>query len=637
MPETMSYTKENISRRLIKRCAELWGIDDAQTDHFDPLVRLLVEACSVEFEKVGQEIEHTELRLMTRLAEILSPETHNGPQPATAIVQARPQEPTGWIEPENQLTGKRMNVRKGETTEAHFAPAGRYPLVNASIVQYATPIGLFSAEKGAKTLVSKTLPQAGGEQSIWLGLEIEPGITSWAGFRFYFDWSGDVATGVPAASVPATGGPAGGGPAAGRPAEYQYREFLQATAWWGNGKKLPVLHGLQDSAVDDSILIYNDGFARIHSNDSWEKGKLKTEPYPEAFEAMFDTRTLQMLKRPLVWIQITWPAIFPAAGFEQMDVALNAFPVQNKQLNKITYRLQTGLNGIALPSGDAFMGIQSVINQKNQGYTSSEKNLYTDEEAAPVGTVPTGNAPGGPARIYTLRRQGIGRFDKRDARAVLYQLLELLRDEVTAFNAIGEDFLASILREIAQNMARIEQKLGVKKASETTAQPFLVVRGDKNPDVLFISYWSTLAEQANGIPAGTRLQSYAASGVSGTDITMLTRSSGGKAKPDESDYVNQLRKNIVTRNRLVTLEDMRAFCAAELGDRLRKVQVKPHFMPGKMPGQGFVRCLQIGLTPASHTRAGEDWARECETLQLKVTRLSTGMYPIQVVTIPGTP
>lgn len=614
MPETMSYTKEHVSRRLIKRCAELWGIDDAQADHFDPLVKLLVEACSVEFEKVGQEIEQTELRLMTRLAEILSPETHNGPRPAVAIVQARPQEPLGWIEPENQLTGKRVNARKGETTEAHFAPVGRFPLVNATIVQYATPQGLFSVEKGGKALIAKTLPQPGGEQSIWLGLDVDPGITSWDGFRFYFDWA-------------AAGGP-------GDVAEYQYREFLPATRWSGNGKQLPVLNGLQEGPIDDSILIYQDSFVRIHSDDSWEKGKMKAEPYPGAFEGMFDVRTLQTLKKPLVWIQVTWPAIFPVAGFDQMNIALNAFPVQNKQLNKITYRLQTGLNGIALPTSDAFMGIQSVINQKNQVYTASEKNLYTDEETTPGVATPGATTPIGTPRIYTLRRQGIGRFDKRDARAVLYQLLELLRDEVTAFNAIGEDFLASILREVAQNMARIEQKLGVKKASETTAQPFLVIRGDKSPDVLFISYWSTLAEQANGIPAGTRLQSYAASGVSGGDIVMLTRSADGKARPDETDYVNQLRKNIITRNRLLTLEDVRAFCAAELGDRLRKVQVKPHFMPGKMPGQGFVRCLQIGLTPAA-IRTGEDWARECEMLQLKVTRLSAGMYPIQVTTIPN--
>lgn len=599
MTETMSYTKENISRRLIKRCAELWGIDDALSDHFDPLVRLLVEACSVEFEKVGHEIEHTELRLMTRLAEILSPESHNGPQPATAIVQARPQEPTGWIEPENQLTGKRTNIRKGETTEVHFAPTGRYPLVNAAILQFATPLALFSVEKGIKTLLSRTLPQPGGEQSIWLGLDIDPGITTWNGFRFFFDWTGD-------------------------PAEYQYRAFLPAASWRANGKRLLVANGLDGDSPDDAILVYDNSFARIESDDSWEKGKLKTEPYPDAFARMFDSRTLQTLKKPLVWIEITWPAVFPSQGFEQMNVWLNAFPVQNKQLNKITYRLQSGLNGIALPSGDAFMGVKSVINQKNEVYSASEKNLYNEEEDA---LRPNAR------RIYTLRRQGIGRFDKRDARAVLYQLMELLRDEVTAFNAIGEDFLASILREIAQNMARIEQKLGVKKASETTAQPFLVIRGEKNPDVLFISYWSTLAEQANGIPAGTRLQSYSATGVNGGDIILLTRSSGGKAKPDETDYVNELRKNIVTRNRLVTLEDVRAYCTAELGDRLRAVQVKPHFIPGQMPGQGFVRCLQIGLTPAA--RPSDDWARECELLQMKVTRLSTGMYPIQVVTLPA--
>ncbi|WP_353722878.1 type VI secretion system baseplate subunit TssF [Dyadobacter sp. 676] len=601
MPETMTYSKENISRRLIRRCAELWGFDD--TDHFDPLVRLLVEACSVEFEKVGQEIRQTELRLMTRLAEILSPETHNSPQPATAIVQARPHEPTGWIGPENQLTGKRINARKGETTEVHFAPAGHYPLVNATIAQYVTPLALYSIEKGLKTQVAKTLPQPEGEQHIWLGLEIDPGITSWKGFRFFFDWAGD-------------------------PAEYQYRVFLPATGWQENGKTLPVLTGLQDSAVDDSILIYNDSFVRIDSPDTWEKGRLKAEPYPGAFEGMFDARTLQMMKKPLTWLRITWPATFPPAGFEQMNVALNAFPARNQQLNKITYRLQTGLNGIALPTGDAFMGIQTIVDQKNQVYVPSGRNLYTEEEDTRRSS--NQDTP----RIYTLRRQGIGRFDKRDARAVLYQLLELLRDEVTAFNAIGEDFLASILREIAQNMARIEQKLGAKKAGETTAQPFLVIRGDKNPEVLFISYWSTPGEQGNGIPVGTRLQSYSASGIGGADIVTLTRSAGGKARPEETDYVDQLRKNIVTRNRLVTLEDMRAFCTAELGNRLRHVQVKPHFMPSKMPGQGFIRCLQIGLTPAASARESNDWARECEILQLKVSRLSTGMYPIQVVTLP---
>jgi hypothetical protein len=594
MNPTIPYTKETISRRLLKRSAELWGYDESQLDHFDPLVRLLVEACSVEFEKVGQEIQQTELRLMTRLAEILSPETHNNPKPASAIAQARSLEPMAWIEPENQLVCKRTNVRKGEAAEIFFSAAARYPVVNAAVVQFATPSALYVLEKGAKTLVANTRPQPGGAQNMWIGMEVDPGITSWNGFRFYFDWINDAG-------------------------QYGFRAFLPATVWEGNRKDLNFKIGIQEEDIDNSVLIYNDSFARITSTDFWEKGKLVTSAYPPEFENLFDNRTLQLMKRPLVWIKVKWPAAFPASGFDNMTVALNAFPVLNKQLHKLTYRLQSGLNGVALPSGDAFLGVHTVVNQKNQAYAPTEKNLYSEEETS--------------ARIYTLRQQGIGRFDQRNAKSVLYQLMELLRDEVTAFNAIGEDFLASILREIAQNMARVEQKLGVKKASETTAQPFLIMKGEKSPDVLFISYWTTISEAANALPAGSRLQPYSASAINGADVALLTKSLGGKAKPDEMEYVEQLRKNIITRNRLVTLEDIKAFCAAELGARLRRVQVKPHFMQSNMPGQGFVRCLQVGLTPAAGAGSDADWLRECELLQLKIGKLSTGMYPVQVVTL----
>ncbi|TLU98015.1 type VI secretion system baseplate subunit TssF [Dyadobacter luticola] len=586
------YSKETISRRLLRRSAELWGYDESQLDHFDPLVKLLIDACSVEFEKVGQEIQGTELRLMTRLAEILSPQVQNSPKPASAIAQARSVESLTWINPENQLVCKRANVRKGEAAETFFSPAGNYPVVNASIVHFATPRALYSMEKGAKTLVASGRMQP-GDQYLWIALDMEASITSWQGFRFYFDWVND-------------------------PGMYAFREFMPLTVWEVNQQTLPISIGMQDEEAADEVLVYDESFVRITSTDFWEKGKIKTEAYPVEFERTFDNRTLQTLKKPLVWLKVKFPDSFPAAGFENISVAINAFPVLNKQLHKLTYRLQSGLNGIALPSSDAFLGVNSVINQKNQVYYASG----SDQE----------NEAGNVDRTYTLRQQGIGRFDQRNAKAVLYQLMELLRDEVTAFSAIGEDFLASSLREIGQNMARIEQKLGVKKASETTAQPFLVIKGEKNPDVLFVSYWTTLSESANGLPAGTKLQSYAATGISNSDMILLTRSTGGKPKPDETEYVQELRKNIITRNRLVTQEDIRTFCLAELGDRLRNVQVKPAFSQGNMPGQGFVRCLQITLTPSLRVENQEEWASSCRLLQLKIQKLSSGMYPVQVVT-----
>lgn len=590
------YNKENISRRILKRSAELWGYDETNLDQFDPLVKLLIEGCAVEFEKIGQEIKGTEQRLMSRLAEILCPQVQRSPQPAIAIAQARAIEAKAWIDQENQLVCRRNNVKKGESAEVFFSPVGRHSIVNATIVGYATPAGLYSMEKGSRNLLSSVLLQKGGDQAIWLGIEMDQAIDSFEGFRFYIDWAADPSQGL-------------------------YREFLQFTNWECGRKNLDFETRLKtENAADDMTLVgITNHFINLTNQDKWEKGSMELLPYPFEFEDLYDKRSLQSLKKPLVWLKIKWPAAFPLAGFENIRIALNAFPVSNRQLHKLTYRLQSGINGIALPSNEAFLGINTIINQKNQSYNASDKD--------------SGNSDGTVNTNYTLREQGVGRFDQRNAKEFLYQLMELLRDEVTAFNAIGEDFLASILREISQNMARIEQKLGIKRANETTSQPYLIIKGDKDPDHLYISYWTTSAELANGLPAGSRLQSYSASPLNNTETILLTSTFGGKPTPEETQYVSELRKNIITSGRLITAEDIRAYCNAELGNKVRKINMRPHFMKGNLPGQGFVRCLQIQITPSGTAPNQAEWIQTCDLLKSKIEKLSTGMYPLDIVTI----
>jgi hypothetical protein len=594
MYQDFPYTKENIAQSLLKRSAELWGYNETNLDQFDPIVRLLTEACSVEFEKTGQEIKETELRLLTRLAEILCPETQRNPKPALAIAQTRPTEARGWVDPENQLVCRQANSRKGEAAEIFFAPAGKHPIVNALVACYATPAGLYLQDKGSDNLLAPVLLRKGGGQSVWIGLDMDPAILSWEGFRFYIDWPADPSRGL-------------------------YRDFLPFTSWESQGHVLNFEPGLKRDTIQEDLTGIDEHFINLTSADTWEKGKLTLRPYPEEFVGIFDSRSLQALNKPLAWLRIDWPAVFPVAGFDHMKIALNAFPVCNKQLHKVTYRLQPGLNGIALPSAEAFFGINRVITQGNRVYVAAGKQTNGHERER--------------LSTYTLRQQGVGRLDQRNAKAMLYQLMELLRDEVNAFSAIGEDFLASLLREIAQNMARVEQKLGVKRTHETASQPFLVIRADQDPDLLYISYWTTSSEMANGLPAGTKLQPYSSSSLSGSDTVLLTASQGGKPAPDEAEYVRELRKNVVTRGRLITVEDIRIFCLAELGHKISKVNVRPHFTPGTLPGQGFVRCLQVQLSPAAHFSGDLSWVQTCDLLKKKIEHVSTGMYPVQVITI----
>lgn len=48
-----SFTKDRIKTRLIRKAAEHRGFGEAEMDLFDPLVEMLMENTSVEFEKVA--------------------------------------------------------------------------------------------------------------------------------------------------------------------------------------------------------------------------------------------------------------------------------------------------------------------------------------------------------------------------------------------------------------------------------------------------------------------------------------------------------------------------------------------------------------------------------------------------------
>ena len=54
--ENEYLSKEAIKSRMFKNAARFWGYADADMDAFDPLVRLMIEACAVESYKINDDI-----------------------------------------------------------------------------------------------------------------------------------------------------------------------------------------------------------------------------------------------------------------------------------------------------------------------------------------------------------------------------------------------------------------------------------------------------------------------------------------------------------------------------------------------------------------------------------------------------
>jgi hypothetical protein len=371
------------------------------------------------------------------------------------------------------------------------------------------------------------------------------------------------------------------------------------------------------SAIENQVMgLWEKHFVSVDNSTLIDANDTPTAIYPPQLEARFGWQPLQTLQQQLHWFKVEFPQSFPTEGFDSLTVATNAVPVLNRRLHKLNYRLQQGINSVPLLSDEAFLAVQTVWNQSNQKYTDIDQSQDTSTTSS---------------RSFTLRQQGVARFDARQATELLYYVAETIRDERMAFSAIGEEFLSALIRELSQNLAKLEQKLGTQKTTQTTSKPFLMVRTDQKTDNVFVTFWTTLAEQANLILAGSKLKMYSGSELNNNELFLLTRPFGGRPRLNGSDYVAQLKKNLLTHNRLVTMEDIRVFCLAELGNKVQKVEIKRHFMMSAVPNRGFMRCLQVVLVPQNTQIDAHSWQQMCDSLKTQIETNSTAHLPVQVL------
>jgi hypothetical protein len=224
----------------------------------------------------------------------------------------------------------------------------------------------------------------------------------------------------------------------------------------------------------------------------------------------------------------------------------------------------------------------------------------------------------------------VGRFDTRTGKEALLELLELLRDESRAFTATGTDFISSILRELNQNLARLEDRLEAARAGGREAPvPYVVLRPRDANDSVYLEYWSSDGEGGNRLPAGSSLLVY--DGHYLDQVRLMTTTTGGRERPRPEERVLALRKNLLSRNRIVTLEDIKAACWAELGAHLGQVHIEKSFRTGLTPDAGFVRCIRVVLTPADASRlTAQEWHRTAQELQVTLAAQSALNLPYEV-------
>lgn len=602
MPEQTwsgEFSREQVSRRMLKSAAETWNAQESAAEDFDPIVQLLFEACAVEFEKAAGEIGKSQHRMLQQLARLFHPGTFDV-YPAYGVIQVRSAEPRALLASDDQFlfSPAENNLMQQNRGECYFSPCCSLPIVDAEVVCLATPRVFSMVRHGIPAIADRCSVQTDPSlnQMLWVGLELSSELTALDGMSFFLNWRGE----------------------ADREQWYPYLpyvqcwigdELLETTAGPGvinetlpDGME-PGLHGASNPERE-IMEIFGRHYISVTDTNKTEAIRRSRQLYPKIFDGLFGKKSLQQIKEPLVWLSLRFPAVVPPRAIDTLLVAVNAVPVMNRKLNRVNFKLGSAANIIPLRTEDNFLSVKAIY-----GSGGSAIPLFSVAENGK-------NAP----ESFSLR-YGVNRFDERDAKAVLVNVMDLLREESSFFSSLGEDFLLQHIRELNQVLSRIEEKIKMGGKGQSPF-PYLIINSTNPGSTVQVEYWSSNGSAANKIPAGSTLLAYKTGAVSADNVFFITPTFGGKDKLSDGEKIDQYRQLLLSRNRIVTLEDLRLFIHNEIGNAAKKIAVRAGFVAGSDPGSGFLRCHHISVYAQAGVLEQEEWDQLFRKLELKLGKLS---------------
>ncbi|MBS0032395.1 type VI secretion system baseplate subunit TssF [Chitinophaga sp. 22321] len=601
----MKEKKERIKDRMLKTAARLWGYPDAEVEtSFDPVVQLLLEACAAELEKISGEVDVSHARLVERLAQIMMPEPITSSQPAYGILHAVATEPVADIHADHQFY---HHTKTGtHTRDLFFSPVASHRLFRGQVQYMAIGNKLYETRDNwfkEQVLQGQSFPDM-APNHLWIGLSMEDVAQSWEGMSFFFDLRNIHQ-------------------------QEMFYHYLPLARVFLNNREVTVKAGYHHSRsvaeeeVDSMIQVAVNNNARYsqHILQRFRRHFLTvtnapapTAPgVPEPLLRVFGAES-NRLNKDVHWLRIEFPESLHHTLLEDLYCSINCFPVINKKNNEQSMKLNRYLNIIPMQTPDIFFDIKRVYDLEGTDYYV--RNFST------AGQMQEGE--------LVIRSSGIGRFDTREAKEVIAYLVEVIRDESSLFEEVKNDYVTNRMRELHQLIASLEEQLqpGANKGNI----PYVMVKPKENAEYIFIEFYSTNGTVANNIRMGTRLLEYGNINTRPNSITLLTNTQGGKDRLNIDEKINLYRSHLLSHNRIVTPEDIKALCRTIFGKEMKSAVVSKGIALQPGSGAGYSRTLdiRIALYQATERYPAANLHYMKEELLLQLEEKSSNTFPYRV-------
>lgn len=616
-----TFSKEAIKARMLQNAVKLWGLKSPNS--VDPFVRLLIEAFSTEIFKVNNEVHAINARILEKMAKLLTPSLYTYPRPAHAIAFTNPTELNEILPSHSEFFVKRqfpssVKAATDVQIEIPFTPVDHIRLTNAKIDMLFVGSTCYSIDGLSKVPITRLPNDVLGHRKIVLGIDVSnyvdepfPSNLSVYCSNPTFEDLDFVYKLLPFIEV------------SNNQTKLQVKPGLTYVAPERKSGYEEIFHeyAIRTRIEEDIKNRYAHHFIELEGLSSQmirSQGAL-----PEILSPLKDRPDIQQLisDKHYLWLELNFPPQYSKDILENFSFVLNAFPVYNKAWKSNEYTLDGMGNNLPLSTdiGENLLYVEEVIDGFGRNY---EEIPFTQ----------TSNSKKG---VYTIRTGGMERFSERDALDTISYVLELTRDEVSAFGILDRDNVVETLRNMTLQMKVLDQK--AKNTGQDIKQKvnYIIVDPIENTEHMRASYWVTHCTRANHIRADTFLmQQGKSSSGSNRGITLLTESKGGENEQKGSDAIQAYKYALTTRDKIISVEDVKNFCRLFLKDDLKEVRIARGTMISSKPKEGFVRTINIEIVPTSYSFYGKAyWDNQAASLKNQiVAKAIDGIeYLVQVV------
>jgi len=155
--------------------------------------------------------------------------------------------------------------------------------------------------------------------------------------------------------------------------------------------------------------------------------------------------------------------------------------------------------------------------------------------------------------------------------------------------------------------------------SATELINYLIVKPQSKANMMYLQYWTTLADDANNIRRGSKLQQFESVKIKADSLRLVTTTVGGRSSLGASERIQAYKYGLTTKDRIVTRADLSSFCYYELGNKVEEVKISTGVSISSNPKEGLKKTTDIYIKPTKNAGLSVDeWDTLLALLQSKL-------------------